>query len=93
MGDNVVSALKEQGKAILVMVFIAVLAVLGMVVLGEFNDLIVDGGLTMPLAINLTAQATLTAFIAGFALVGTFAVITMLVVVTKAIIGVVKGLG
>jgi len=92
MGDNVVSALKEQGKAILVMVFIAVLAVLGMVVLGEFNGVVQDVP-NLPSLVNTSAQAAITAFIAGFALVGTFAVITMLVVVTKAIIGVVKGLG
>jgi len=82
---GIVPALKEQGKAVLVMVGIAIISVLGMILLGIFNT-------SLP---NATAviNATIVAFIAGFALVGTFAVITMLVIVTKAIIGVVKGLG
>jgi len=84
MSDNVVSSLKEQGKAVLIMVGVAIMSILGMIILGLF-------GTSVP---NATAaiNTTIAAFIAGFALVGTFATITMLVIVVKAIIGVVRGL-
>jgi uncharacterized membrane protein YfbV (UPF0208 family) len=81
---EMISSLRMQGVAILVMVSVAVLSVLGMIVLGEFQD-------SVPNA-TATINTTITAFIAGFALVGTFATVTMLVIVVKAIIGIVRGL-
>ena len=82
--SEVTSSLKDQGKAIMIMLGIAIVAVLGMVVLGTFQT-------SVPNA-TATINTTITAFVAGFALVGTFAVVTMLVIVVKAIIGVVRGL-
>jgi hypothetical protein len=87
---EMISSLRNQGTAILVMVSIAVLSVLGMVVLGEFDE--VKDGLGLATNINTTADTAIAAFIAGFALVGTFATITMLVIVVKALIGIVRGL-
>jgi hypothetical protein len=92
---EMISSLRNQGTAILVMVSIAVLSVLGMVVLGEFDE-VVDGlgtgGMSNESGYNSTADTAIAAFIAGFALVGTFATITMLVIVVKALIGIVRGL-
>ncbi len=97
-GVNVTSELKFQGVAILVMVGLAIISVLGMVLLGVFGD-VVANGVGLPLdrttndsTINATIQVAVIAFVAGFALVGTFATITMLVIVTKAIVGIVRGL-
>lgn len=84
MGD-MIGDLKQQGVAVMVMVGIAILSVLAMVILSEFESSIPNGGTT-------TTNATVTAFIAGFAIVGTFATVTMLIIVVKGIIGVVKGL-
>lgn len=94
MGE-LTSNLKQQSAAVLVMVGIAVLSVLGMVLLEEFKSVatsMLDGNITAEIALNTTIRATITAFIAGFALVGTFATVTMLIIVVKAIIGVVKGM-
>ncbi len=82
--QQIVSSLKDQGTAILVMVGIAVLSVLAMVVLAQFQS-------SVPNA-TATINSTIAAFVAGFALVGTFATVTMLIIVVKAIIGVVKGM-
>lgn len=82
--ETISGSLKEQGKAILIMVGIAIIAVLGMVILAQFQT-------SVPNA-TATINTTIAAFIAGFAIVGTFAVVTMLIIVVKAIIGVVKGL-
>lgn len=84
MGD-MIGDLKQQGVAVMVMVGIAILSVLAMVILNEFESSIPNGGTT-------TTNATVAAFIAGFAIVGTFATVTMLIIVVKGIIGVVKGL-
>lgn len=83
MGE-ITTALKDQGKAILIMVGLAIVSVLGMIVLAEFNTSIPNA----TAAIN----ATILAFVAGFALFGTFATITALVIVVKAVVGVVKGM-
>ena len=91
MGDGAVAGLKNQGKAALVLVSLAILSVLGMVVLGQFNT-IVTSIVNLPTAINTSAQAAITAFIAGLALFGTFATVTALIIVVKAIIDIVKGL-
>ena len=91
MGDSVNGALKDQGKAALVLVSLAIIAVLGMVVLAQFS-LIVQSIATIPVAINTSAQAAVTAFIAGLALFGTFATVTALIIVVKGIIGIVKGM-
>lgn len=90
MAGSITGDLKEQGAAVLVMVGLAIISVLGMIVLGIFND--VSNSLGLVANINTTVTTAITAFIAGFALVGTFATITMLVIVTKAIIGVVRNL-
>lgn len=83
MGE-MLSSLRDQGKAILIMVSVAVLSVLGMVVLSQFKS-------SVPGA-TATVNATIDLFIAAFALVGTFASVTMLIIVVKAVIGIVKGL-
>lgn len=96
MASSMIGDLKEQGAAVLVMVGLAIISVLAMVILGIFGDVV--GTLNLPLdatnssPVNATIQVAITAFVAGFALVGTFATITMLVIVTKAIIGVVRNL-
>lgn len=84
--SDIVRSLKEQGVAILVMVSIAILSVLGMIILGTFSTSLAEQSTTQ-------SNTTITAFIAAFAIVGTFATVTMLVIVVKAVIGVVKGLG
>lgn len=91
--SEVVSKLKEQGVAILVMLGIAIIAPLAIIILEEFRGIVPAGlgnGSQQP---NLTIQLTLTTFQTAFVLVGTFATVTMLVIVVKAVIGVVKGLG
>ena len=96
--SDMIKDLKTQGLAILVMVGIAVLSVLGMVILGEFQASITVRGPAINAPVNnaslygTTVNTTIAAFIAGFAIVGTFATVTMLIIVVKAIIGVVKGL-
>ena len=80
--DGMASNLKEQGKAALGLVTLAILSVLGMVTLGILQT-------SVPNA-TATVNATITAFIAGLALFGTFATLIALIVVVKAIIGVVK---
>ena len=85
---DMISDLKEQGVAILVMVSIAVISVLGMIILSEFQGAVTISDATVSGQVNTTVAA----FIAGFAIVGTFATVTMLIIVVKAIIGVVKSL-
>lgn len=84
MAEGIVGSLKEQGKAILVMMGLAIVAVLAMIVLGLFKTS-VPGGTT-------TTNTTIDLFVAAFALFGSFASITALVILVKAIIGVVRGL-
>jgi len=86
--SDMIKDLKTQGLAILVMVGIAVLSVLGMVILAEFQSSITVTDGTVSTQVN----TTIAAFVAGFAIVGTFATVTMLIIVVKAIIGVVKSL-
>ena len=93
--SEVSTSLKEQGKAVMIMMGIGIMAVLSMVIVDQFGPAAAStftSNSTQNQALNATIQARLTAFIAGFALVGTFAVVTMLVIVVKAIIGVVRGL-
>jgi len=87
MGD-MINDLKQQGVAVLVMVGVAIVSVLGMIVLATFQTSIT----ITDSSVSTTVNTTIAAFIAGFAIVGTFATVTMLIIVTKAIIGVVKGL-
>ena len=82
--DSSISSLKDQGKAALVLVGLAIISVLGMVVLGQFNT-------SIPGA-TAVINASITAFVAGLALFGTFATVTALIIVVKAIIGIVKGM-
>lgn len=85
--------LRAQGKAILLMVGVSVLAVLGMILLENMRT-----PLTAAIAgnnsggVNLTVRTTLNLFIAAFALVGTFASVTMLIIVVKAVISIVRNL-
>ena len=83
MGDST-AGLKEQGKAVLLFLGVAIMAVLGIVVLVEFNT-------SIP---NATAQVntTITAFIAAMVIFGTFASVIALIIVVKAVISIVKGL-
>ena len=97
MGDNAISALRDQGKAALVLVSLAILSVLGMVVLGQFGDVIrnmpgLGNSSSQPIGTNVTAQAAITAFVAGLALFGTFATVMALIIVVKAVISIVKGM-
>jgi len=46
----------------------------------------------LPATINTTSQSVITAFIAGLALFGTFSTVTALIIVVKALIGIVKGM-
>ena len=82
--SEIISSLKEQGKAIMVMMGIAIVAVLAMIVLGFFKTAVAT---TVALV-----NTTIDLFIVAFGVVGSFASITMLIIVVKAIIGVVKGL-
>lgn len=98
MGE-LVTSIKEQGKAIMVMMIVAITAVLAMIVLDYFNTAVrgiaglgtynlTDGVVT----VNESAQAMITLFITAFGIVGSFASVTVLIIVVKAIIGVVRGL-
>ena len=82
--DSVIGALKDQGKAALILVGLAIISVLGMIVLGQFNTAIPGATTVM--------NTSITAFVAGLALFGTFATVTALIIVVKAIIGIVKGM-
>ena len=84
MGDSIVSSIKEQGKAILAMMAVAIVSVLAMIVLGFFKTAI---STTIALV-----NTTIDLFVVAFAIVGSFASITVLIIVIKVIIGVVKGL-
>ena len=87
MGE-IAKDLKAQGLAILIMVGVAVISVLGMIILSELSESVSITNTDTSTSVN----TTITAFIAGFAIVGTFAVVTMLMIVVKGILGVVKGL-
>lgn len=93
---GIVSNLKQQSIAILIMMSLAIIAVLAMIVTDQFAT--VAGGISgigngsVVGTPNYTVQATLTLFIAAFALFGSFASIIALVVLVKAIVGVVRGL-
>lgn len=91
--------LKAQGVAILIMVSIAIMSVLGMIILAETQDATAATANIAPYVagtntsvLGQTVNTTVTAFVAGFALVGTFATVTMLIIVVKGIIGVVRNL-
>ena len=83
---GMIKDLKEQGVAVLVMVGIAILSVVGMIILAQFQAS----------APNTTASpsinTTIGLFIAAFALTGTFASVIMLIIIVKALIGVVGSL-
>jgi len=83
MGE-LIGSLKEQGKAIMVMMSLAIISVLAMIVLGYFKT-----------SVNTTialVNTTIDLFVVAFGIVGSFASITVLIIVVKAIIGVVQGL-
>ena len=92
--SELISSLKEQGKAILVMMGVAIVSVLAMIVLAFFQTVVqgIAGLGNGTGSTNVTVSATLTLFIVSFGIVGSFASITMLIIVIKAIIGVVRGL-
>lgn len=96
MKGGITPALKEQAKAVMVMMALAIVSVLAMIVLGQFKS--VMGGISalgngsIAGTTNYTAQVTVDLFVAAFALFGSFASITALIILVKAIIGVVKGM-
>ena len=92
--DGIVSSIREQGKAVMVMMTVAIVSVLAMVVLDFFNTVVkgIPGLGEGAGSTNATVQATLTLFITAFGIVGAFASITVLIIVVKVIIGVVRGL-
>ena len=94
--SELLSSLREQGKAIMVMMGIAIISVLAMVTLGLFRDITQSlpdlGNGSVTTTTNATTTIILNLFITSFGLVGSFASITMLIIVVKAIIGVVRGL-
>jgi hypothetical protein len=95
MADSTTMSLKDQGKAALVLVSLAILSVLGMTVLGILTPIVtgmIGVNSTENIATNNTIKTALTAFIAGLALFGTFATVTALIIVVKGIINIVKGL-
>jgi len=81
---GIVGALKEQSKAILIMMGLAIVAVLAMIVLALFKSSVPNS--------TTESNTTIDLFIVAFALFGSFASITALVILVKAIIGIVKGL-
>ena len=82
--SELVSSIKEQGKAILVMMSVAIISVLVMIVLGYFKT-------SVSTTVTLV-NTTIDLFITAFGIVGSFASITVLIIVVKVIIGVVRGL-
>lgn len=82
--SEMLSSIRDQGKAILIMMTVAVVSVLAMVVLGFLKTAIAT---TVTLV-----NTTIDLFITAFGLTGSFASITVLIIVVKVIIGVVKGL-
>ena len=83
MKQSGTASLKEQGKAALAFVALAIISVLGIIVLSEFKG--------SSSAIPALGNTTIDLFIAAIAIFGTFATIMALIVVTKGIIGLVKG--
>jgi hypothetical protein len=83
MGE-LISSLKEQGKAIMVMMSVAIISVLAMIVLGYFKTAVAT---TVELV-----NTTIDLFIVAFGITGSFASITVLIIVVKAIVGVVRNL-
>jgi len=81
--DKQSGALKGLGASALIFVAIAIISVLGIIVLSQFKGSV--GGQT-------AANTTIDAWIAAIVIFGTFATIIGLVLVTKVIIGVVKGM-
>jgi len=92
--SELVSSLKEQGKAIMVMMGIAIISILAMIVLDFFSGVVkgMSGLGTGAGSVNLTVTTALNLFIVAFGLTGSFASITMLIIVVKVVIGVVRGL-
>jgi len=96
---EMVNELKHQGVAAMVLVTLAILTVLGIVILGIFQSSIqsieaigrINASDTVT-TINETISLVLPAFIAGLVLFGTFATVTALIIVVKAMIGIVKGM-
>ena len=82
--SEIVSSLREQGKAVMVMMGVAIISVLAMIVLGFFKTAV---GTTLTLV-----NTTIDLFIVAFGIIGSFASITVLIIVVKVIIGVVRGL-
>jgi len=94
MEGSLGGSLKEQSKAILVMLGIAIISVISMIVLDFFSGVVqgIPGLGNESGSINATAQAVILLFITAFGIVGSFASITVLIIVVKVIIGVVRGL-
>jgi len=78
-------ALKGLGASALIFVAIAIISVLGIIVLGQFKE-------SQKAVSQSGINTTIDAWIAAILIFGTFATIIGLVLVTKVIIGVVKGL-
>ena len=82
--SELISSLKEQGKAIMIMMGVAIISVLAMIVLSFFKTAI---GTTVALV-----NTTIDLFVVAFGITGSFASITMLIIVVKVVIGVVRSL-
>ena len=83
---NMLKDLKDQGVAVLLMVGIAILSVVGMIILAQFQ------ASAPQTTASATINTTIGLFIASFALTGTFASVIMLIIIVKALIGVVGSL-
>jgi len=83
--DSQTGSLKSLGISALIFVTIAIISVLGIIVLGQFKE-------SQKAVSQSGINTTIDAWIAAILVFGTFATIIALVLVTKVIIGVVKGL-
>ena len=79
MGE-LITSLKEQGKAIMVMLGVAIISILAMIVLGFFNDVTksLPGLGNGTSGINATVTITINLFIVSVGIVGSFAAICWL---------------
>ena len=96
---EMIKDLKNQGIAVLVMVTLAIFAVIGMIVLSLLQTAVSPTVNIAPYVAGTntsiygtTVNSTITLFIASFALTGTFASVIMLIIIVKALIGVVGSL-
>lgn len=97
MPFEMTAGLKEQAKAVLVFLGIAIMAVLAIVIVAALQPTLgsMDGWCNSTSNCDPwwgTVNATILAFTAAFVLFGTFASVMALIIVIKSIIQIVKGL-